>query len=100
MVNGGTGEIGTDRDRLEGGSVVAEFAEDFASRLYDALTRFSGLRCGGATWTSTRGMLRHGQIVPQLTYRLGGWPNLITSRGLSSKFCRSFWPTPRSPACR
>src|SRR5882757_8215435 len=67
MVDGRTCQIGADRDRLEGGGVVAEFAEDFASRLYDALTRFSSLRCGWATGSSARRMLRHGQIVPQVT---------------------------------
>src|SRR5690242_2571027 len=67
MVNGGTREICADGDRLEGGGVVAKFAEDLTSRLYDALSRFSSLRCGRATRSSTRGMLRHGQIVPQLT---------------------------------
>jgi len=51
MVNSGTSEIGADGDRLEGRGVVAEFAEDFSSRSYDALTRFSCLRCGWARCT-------------------------------------------------
>src|SRR5689334_15955477 len=53
MVNGGTREIGADGDRLERGGVVAKFAEDLTSRLYDALSRLGSLRCGRATGSST-----------------------------------------------
>src|SRR4029079_19253187 len=67
MVDGGTGEVSADRDRLKGGGVVTEFAEDFARRLYDELTRLGCLRCGGASGSSARRMLRHGRIVPQHT---------------------------------
>src|SRR5258705_6827234 len=87
MVDGGTRQIGADRDRLEGGGVVAEFAEDFASRLYDALTCFGSLRCGGATGSSTRRMFRPGQIVPQVTSFSGrGW-KLATLAGVSANCC-------------
>src|SRR3984893_11555648 len=64
MVDGGTGQIGADRDRLKSGGVVAEFAEDFASRLYDALTRFSRIRCGWAPGASARRMLLNSTIAP------------------------------------
>ncbi len=69
VVDRGTGQIGTDGDCLECRCVVTEFAENLARGTHDALTRLRRLRCGRASWTSGRG-IRHGQIVPHVTWAL------------------------------
>ena len=58
MVDRGAGQIGPDGDRLEGRSVVPQFAENLAGGAQNALTCISRLSCWGTTRPPLGGM-RH-----------------------------------------
>ena len=47
VIDGWSGQVGADGDRLEGGSVIPQFAEHLTGCAQDALTRFRRLCCGG-----------------------------------------------------